>query len=237
MIRSPLFYPMARGADSEAGGAADLQTDVMRFMAILSLCLMVIFAVVQSVPVETTRTPETAATAQPMRTEIQPRTPVEAPPPVETEQTVAEAQRSPAQAAVVASSTPTPTPPDPKPVAAQEGFTLRFATDLALTQLVARGQVGLYAITSGGAMRMTVNQDRAEFWSASIPRQYHEMNTATVPDSVIRALQQSTDGSAASARWGVTLAADMSRKLTAYMQDYPGGSLVIGADGILRMDP
>lgn len=235
MIRSPLFYPMARGADSEAGGAADLQTDVMRFMAILSLCLMVIFAVVQSVPVETTRTPETAATAQPMQTEIQPRAPVEAPPPVETGQTVAGAQRSPAQAAVVASSTPTP--PDPTPVTAQEGFTLRFATDLALTQLVARGEVGLYAITSGGAMRMTVNQDRAEFWSASIPSQYHEMNTATVPDSVIRALQQSTDGSGASARWGVTLPADMSGKLTAYMQDYPGGSLVIGADGILRMDP
>jgi hypothetical protein len=40
---------MHRG-DSDAGGAADLQTDVMRFMAILALCLMAIFALVQSIP-------------------------------------------------------------------------------------------------------------------------------------------------------------------------------------------
>jgi type IV secretory pathway VirB10-like protein len=232
--RSPLFYPMARGTDSEAGGAADLQTDVMRFMAILSLCLMVIFAVVQSVPVESIQAPEPATTAQPMQTEVQPRAPVEAPPPVETRQTVAEPQRPPAQA--VAAS-PAPTPQEPQPATTQEGFTLRFETDQALTQLVARGEVGLYAITSGSAMRMTVNQDKAEFWSAPIPGQYHEMDTTTVPMSVIRALQQSTDGDAASTRWGVTLPAVMSGKLRAYMQDYRGGSLVIGANGILRMDP
>ncbi len=43
MTRSPLFYPLSRGMDSEAGGVADLQTDVMRFMAILALCLVAIF--------------------------------------------------------------------------------------------------------------------------------------------------------------------------------------------------
>src|SRR5210317_920748 len=40
---------MHRG-DTEAGGAADLQTDIMRFMAILALCLVAIFALVQSIP-------------------------------------------------------------------------------------------------------------------------------------------------------------------------------------------
>ena len=50
MMRSPLAYPLNRGADMDAGGAADLQTDVMRFMAILSLCLVAIFALVQSMP-------------------------------------------------------------------------------------------------------------------------------------------------------------------------------------------
>ena len=53
MTRSPLFYPLSRGMDSEAGGVADLQTDVMRFMAILALCLVAIFALVQSIPVNT----------------------------------------------------------------------------------------------------------------------------------------------------------------------------------------
>ena len=50
MSRSPLAYPLNRGVDSDIGGAADLQTDVMRFMAILALCLVAIFALVQSIP-------------------------------------------------------------------------------------------------------------------------------------------------------------------------------------------
>ena len=45
----------------DAGGAADLQTDIMRFMAILSLCLMAIFALVQSLPI----TPEPVEQASP----------------------------------------------------------------------------------------------------------------------------------------------------------------------------
>ena len=49
-MRSPLAYPLNRAADSDGGGAADLQTDVMRFMAILALCLVAIFALVQSLP-------------------------------------------------------------------------------------------------------------------------------------------------------------------------------------------
>ena len=50
MNRYSLSYPMNRGMDAEAGGAADLQTDVMRFMAIISMCLVAIFALVQSIP-------------------------------------------------------------------------------------------------------------------------------------------------------------------------------------------
>ena len=50
MSRSPLAYPLNRSADTDAGGAADLQTDIMRFMAILSMCLLAIFALVQSIP-------------------------------------------------------------------------------------------------------------------------------------------------------------------------------------------
>ncbi|MGI9233319.1 MAG: hypothetical protein ACR2RD_06785 [Woeseiaceae bacterium] len=52
MTRSPLAYPLNRSADMDAGGAADLQTDIMRFMAILSLCLVAIFALVQSIPMQ-----------------------------------------------------------------------------------------------------------------------------------------------------------------------------------------
>ena len=53
-MRSPLAYPLNRSADMDGGGAADLQTDIMRFMAILSLCLVAIFALVQSIPLTPT---------------------------------------------------------------------------------------------------------------------------------------------------------------------------------------
>lgn len=43
-------YPGAGSAEG-GGGAEDLQTDVMRFMAMLGLCLVAIFALVQSLPV------------------------------------------------------------------------------------------------------------------------------------------------------------------------------------------
>jgi len=57
MTRSPLAYPLNRSADIDGGGAADLQTDIMRFMAILSLCLVAIFALVQSIPLTPIQTP------------------------------------------------------------------------------------------------------------------------------------------------------------------------------------
>ena len=80
MNRSPLFYPMNRGMDADAGGAADLQTDVMRFMAIISMCLVAIFALVQSIP----------PAPEPQSPERTPVAPAEAPQPVaETPEVIA----------------------------------------------------------------------------------------------------------------------------------------------------
>ncbi len=78
MTRSPLFYPLNRGMDAEGGGIAELQTDVMRFMAILSLCLVAIFALVQSIPLAPSAE-ERSAIRQASESEIV-ETPVEHPP-------------------------------------------------------------------------------------------------------------------------------------------------------------
>lgn len=81
MTRSPLAYPLNRTADLDAGGAADLQTDIMRFMAILSLCLVAIFALVQSIPLNPTE-PVAPVTAIASAEQIAPPEPVtEAPEP------------------------------------------------------------------------------------------------------------------------------------------------------------
>ena len=79
MTRSPLFYPMHRG-DTDAGGAADLQTDIMRFMAILALCLVAIFALVQSIPLIPEAPTQSPVTAAPPPLHVPEPEPVEAEP-------------------------------------------------------------------------------------------------------------------------------------------------------------
>lgn len=127
--------------------------------------------------------------------------------------------------------------PPPAPPVRSEGFTLRFETDLALTRLVARNEVGLYAITPEKALRMSVNRGTLSFWPASVPNQFHEMERATVPDGVRRALRHSGSVEINDVAWGVTLPRNMRRQLDRYLSEHQGGSLIIGGDGSLRLEP
>ena len=262
MTRSPLAYPLNRSADMDGGGAADLQTDIMRFMAILSLCLVAIFELVQSIPM----TPAPPVEPEAQRTPVQPAPivanvpPVAAPEPAvpkPVEQAVAKTvtltrpkwvpKFKPAQPkaapvtvvpAVQASAPPLPEAPPPPvpPVESEaEGFTLRFESDAALTRLVAASHVGLYAIESSRAQRMTVSNSRISFWDASTPNTFHEMETATVPAAVLDALTR-TGTKADAVSWGVTLPGKLKTQLDDLMQAHGGGALVIGASGDIRWE-
>lgn len=266
MSRSPFAYPLTRGIEGDSGGAADLQTDVMRFMAILSLCLVAIFALVQSLPMEPTpppREPQSDALetvpvpAEPVPPPVQAAkqavqsAPTQQPPPeaakpvqltrpkwvpqfTPTEKAAAPSTEAPPPtrvAAAAAPGEPAAIPPPPEP----QGFTLRFESDLALTRLVAIGQVGFYAIESGSAQRMSVAESRISFWSASTPKSFHEMESGTVPGAVIDALSR-TGANPRSVQWGVTLPGRMRTQLDTYMRDHRGGSLVIQADGNLELE-
>jgi len=285
MTRSPLFYPMHRG-DSEAGGAADLQTDIMRFMAILALCLLAIFALVQSIPlIPEAPAQSTAAAAPPPLPAAEPvaqetvaaepvvtaspaieepakavqltrpkwtstfvlqrsaiSTPVENAPQREEERTAIETVESPittppiptAPAKRTRLEVPSSSPPR-SPTAQDRGWTLRFESDLALTRLVAAGQIGFFAMADGRARRMTVSDSRISFWDASTPNTFHEMETSTVPRAVIDALSRSGVNTA-SIDWGVTLPGKLRQQLDSLMRDNSGGSLVIGLDGELRLE-
>ncbi len=246
MNRSPLFYPMHRG-DTDAGGAGDLQTDIMRFMAILALCLVAIFALVQSIPLMPEplqqTDPEPAVTTPPaaqVEPSAEPETlaPEPAPqPPVRLTKPkpfVPKATPLPPQA-VAAETTAEKQAPVPAAATTQKGFTLRFESDLALTRLVAARQVGFYALSSGRAQRMTVSDSRISFWDASAPNEFHEMETATVPRPVVDALARSGVETAA-VDWGVTLPGKLRRQLDTLLRENSGGALVIGADGSLRLE-
>ncbi len=263
MTRSPLTYPLNR-LDTDGGGAADLQTDVMRFMAILSLCLVAIFALVQSIPL-TPPMPQSPApirlpqlkkpTAPPSTLEAEkttelPRPDAARPPPEEARPEAPEPRALRLPAAAAYRPAPNPQPADPVPLApaaasvpdaaptprepVDEGFTLRFESDLALRRLVARNDVGLYAIQPNKALRMNVNRGSMNFWPASLPGQFHEMDETTVPDDVIRALRRS--GTAGAVKWGVTLPSRLSRELNRYLNEQSGGALIIGGDGVLRLE-
>ena len=219
MNRSPLYYPMNRGSDADAGGVTDLQTDVMRFMAILSLCLVAIFALVQSIPLA----PTPPVPDQPVPNSQAETLLAELPPDVVQERDIVLIRPAPAPAE----------PPAAEAAPAEDGFSLRFETDAALTQLVARQLVGLYAITPESSSRMNITGGDISFWSASLPGQYHEMDESTVPDNVQAAFRNSNQSN--DVKWGVTLPASMSRDLNAYLTNESGGALVILANGNLDL--
>lgn len=259
MTRSPLFYPLKRGMDYEAGGAAELQTDVMRFMAILALCLVAIFALVQSIPLAPPVSappappPETPAVA-PARVSA-PVAPVPADPAQErpSPEPASEPAKLPRTAAEAPASASVPEAPVPDPVPevahdtappeslrepATTGFTLSFESDLALTRLVARNEVALYALTEAKSLRMSVNRGRISFWPAATPNQVHEMTSATVPATVVQAQRRAgAFGPNETVRWGVTLTPKIRRQLQGYLDAEKGGALVIDVAGNLRLEP
>jgi len=241
MTRSPLFYPLNRGMDAEAGGVADLQTDVMRFMAILSLCLVAIFALVQSIPLAPS-TEEPAPDVQAVETPQPSLQAAPQPEPTPEPEVLAEREITlnrpqpqklpPPPAQTIASVEATPVETEPP----QEGFTLRFEDDIALTRLVARNEVGLYAIFPGKSLRMNVNRGQMSFWPASVPKQFHEMDLTTVPKPVIDALHRSNGPRVAGLQWGVTIPSATARQLDRYLREASGGALIIDADGDLRLE-
>lgn len=237
MMRGPHRYGMGRGVDGDAGGVADLQTDVMRFMAILALCLVVIFALVQSIPRPVAPAPEqpvAVAEPEPLPVVEQPPAPQPAvePPPERVVLTRPAPEPAPPEPGTVVQVT-RPAPPTPEP--SQRGFTLQFESDTALTRLVARNQVGLFALGGDEALRMSVNRGRVSFWPASTPNAFHEMDPSTVPAEVVTALRRGRNVGAG-VTWGVTLPANLQRELDAIVGANEGGALFIAGDGRIRLE-
>lgn len=239
MIRSPLFYPLNRGMDSEAGGAAELQTDVMRFMAIISLCLVAIFALVQSMPMMPTLPPEPKPVSAEPDTEQPVAEPEPIPEPVETRllepEPIKPIPPPSAEPATIAKPAPAPKPMPPASEPDIEGFTLHFENDAALTRLVSNDAIGLYAIAPDKTQKMESKYGRVIFAAASTPQQFHEMEQSTVPSSVLLAFRRTGSLPPSAVKWGVTLSPDMTQSLNRFMSERKGGDLVIHADGALRL--
>ena len=238
-MRSPLAYPLNRSADADVGGAADLQTDVMRFMAILSLCLVAIFALVQSLPMAPQVEPVPVSEPVPVPVPVPVPKPKPKPKPEPEPEPVIE-QTHVVTPAPITESLPEAAPaaaaePIVTPVQEPEGFTLRFESDAALMRLVAAGRIGVYAVEDERARRMKVSESRISFWDASVPKSFHEMEVSTVPLPVVDALAR-TGANTDKISWGVTLPGKLTGQLEGLMQDHRGGSLLIGSNGDIRLE-
>ena len=208
-----------------------LQTDIMRFMAILGLCLTAIFSLVQGAAQEragaeqsvgVNETAESAAIEQAdVETVAREQTPAGL---LTTEQpgkgqTVEPLQPVPKRTAPIAQST------------AVIGFTLEFASVHALEMLLEAGKVQLYARhgeqfwlldTDGGAV------------PAQTPSSYYQMHTGTVPRRLRSAVPGNGVGEAIA--WGVTLPEEATVQIQRLTTGRKGGSLLIGYDAVVVLE-
>jgi hypothetical protein len=118
----------------------------------------------------------------------------------------------------------------------QDGFTLQFEDDDALTRLISRDEVGFFAISANKAMRLKIEGGRMDFWPSSTPGQYHEMDRLTVPAAVQSALLRSGAEFTGDQLWGVTLPPRTAAQLKQFLDDSSGGKLVIAGNGDLRLE-
>ncbi len=305
-------------------GEQELQTDIMRFLAILALCLMAVFALVQSLP-----QPEVAVGAEAgaeletrteaLRAELQrlarerelARSELET---LHRDQTLADAalnrhqtvlktaesrlrrtgerlaalerdmrgrnrdldalsrrrqararelaviesRLSAARAELAAARKPEPAPVTPHPqrssaaahdaepapaarrgsaaATPSEGYSLRFASEQALRQLIGTDGVRFYALRDGQFWRLESHSGGERFGVVQAPSAYYEMTGDTVPDTFRQALVRAT-GSApgAGTRWGVTLPESIVAAIRKLMHTHASGLLIIGADGHVGM--
>jgi hypothetical protein len=244
---------------------AELQTDVMRFLAILSLCLVAIFALVQTIPVPQ-KSAEQPRPASPLpKPATVPKPATAAKPPLETNVEEPPSQidvpaavpvlvSKPAEKTIKSFAVSAPditaavaepigqSPAQPETAIAtpaqpqQVGFTLQFEDDAALTRLISRDEVGFFAISADKAMRLKIESGRMDFWPSSTPGQYHEMDSLTVPAEVKTALLRSGAEFTGDQIWGVTLPPRTAAQLKQFLADSSGGKLVIGGTGDLRLE-
>ena len=212
------------GHSREEAELEALQTDVMRFIAILGLCLAAIFSLVHSAALEHAATPSPPIQAKaPPAPDLPSRTEE---PPVPTI-----ALKKPAP---VAEAEPMPDPepiPEPPPRTQAVGFTLEFASSAALQTLLQTQQVQLYARRG---QQFWLADSRGDFKQAEAPPSYYRMHAETVPPRLQESLP--AGDTAGPVTWGVTLPAATVRQIHQLTGSRKGGNLLIGREGGVTLE-
>ena len=231
-----------RCAESHSSAVADaeLQADVMRFVAILALCLVAVSSLVDGYRASVPPVEDSQDTPPPVSAAIEP-TPVSVssdpspavpaprqdPDPAPIRKTV-EIPRPAAEPDVSVPEAATRT--DQAGGAEAPGLTLRFLTDAALLRLVARGEAGVYVQTGSRTVALDLS-DGIAFRESPPPARFYAMAAETVP-GILQAHYAGPEGG----KWGVTLPADTSRSIEAFLAASATGELVIDARGRVSLE-
>ena len=258
--------PGLHHAWQDAGNSdAELQADVMRFVAIVALCIVAISSLVDEVGTSESSVPEPAPLVEEIQKTAQetvfepvaktPLAPAAIPLSKDTDSPmVAASPVPPPKSALVRTgdvvaitSSAVNEPPQPEPVNAvdepkqaqspkpKKGFTLRFESDAALLRLVEAGRAALFVFAEGETLKLSFGQAGPGFRSAAQPRRFHAITPDTVPVTLKAALSDAGH-TAADVVWGVTLPPSTRSTLAGILRTHEGGELIIRANGEVYLE-
>jgi hypothetical protein len=234
-----------------------LQTDVMRFMAIIAFCLIAILALVRNVEESESSAPPVSKpeisvpdiTPAPV-SEPQKRLPVQrsvnplpvpgrvvvvkrAPAPVPAPQ-VKPPEQSITQPPMVAASPPLEQQ-EPPPVLQdqpdeEKGLSLRFASDRDFLRLLAKRSIDLYAFNDTTILKLS----DMTFSESAAPGRLYELMPQTIPGMVTNGLPDSIDQPY---NWGIRIPSGMEQQIRRFVDADAAGELIIDRYGDINHVP
>ena len=224
-----------------------LQTDIMRFVAIIGFCLMAIFALIQSLPMVSSpwRDPVNREEIDLLRKALATRQRELEQLRAENKRLAAPRQDERALSPDLAKPNNDPAPavepepqaaapdavPTPAPTAVEDAqpLSLVFESEPALEALLRRGAVGLFLIGKGDGGNWQLDAATGTFKRAGGSRRVWYMDSSTVP----RVYREAADRLPGSGTyfWAVSLSDAIQRSLRQQIGDKETGKLVIQASG------
>ncbi len=233
-----------------------LQTDVMRFMAIICMCLMVIFSLVQSMPIHNKNNQPDLKLTGIVQPEPKPMVEI-----LKKEKTIVSVvipepmQRQkqnpkPTVKPVAKSMVKQVLKPVQKQISGEilvqseteqkRGFSLGFVSNDALEYLLNDPtKVKLYLFASNRCWKLNVKEGRIlKFLLSDPPGKVYDMEMETVPENIQHAAAQvvATFGRD-QVSYGVHLSRDMQEQIILLMSELQAGDLVILKNGEIEVAP
>lgn len=250
-----------RGSPSQSAvDGESLQTDVMRFMAIIGFCLVAIMALVRDVSppvsVQAKAAPEPISEPEPIvetlaepvvevvsevvterpshRIELVSETPVPVPRPAPAvvAQPEVELEVVPESEALVAVAPDLQDSVEPAQELpeSEEGLSLRFHSDRDFLRLITSGEVGLYLFNDNSAFKLARNLG---FQSAPAPRQLYEVMPQTIPAAISASADRAVSQPSLF-KWGVAMPARIEQRIASLVATQTSGQLVVDRRGLVR---